>query len=58
MPTSQTNDNILLQIKGKIIYKFKPKLNKTWIVHTHTNEHKHTYIYIYIYIHKKIISKK
>ena len=34
--------------------KFKPKLNKTWIVltHTHTKGNIYIYIYIYIYIQK------
>ena len=36
MPIYQTNDYTLLLIKEKyFIDKFKPKLNKTWIVHTH-----------------------
>ena len=36
MPIYQTNVYTLLQIKEKnFIDKFKPNLNKTWIVHTH-----------------------
>ena len=66
MPIYQTNHYTLLQIKGKkSIDKFKPKLNKTSIIHTHTHTHTHTqalnghkHIYIYIYIHTKTISKK
>ena len=59
MPIYQTNDYTLLQIiEKKFIDKSKPKLNKTWIIHTHTqmytnvHTHTHLYIYIYIYIHK------
>ena len=43
--------------KKKFIDKFKPKLNKTCIIHTHTrtytqmNTNIHIYIYIYIYTH-------
>ena len=58
MPIYQNNDYMLLQIKERnFIDKFKPKLNKTWTVHTHThtngNNHTYIYIYIYIYIHTK-----
>ena len=36
IPIYQINDYTLLQIKEKKFRdKFKPKLNKTWIVHTH-----------------------
>ena len=43
MPIYQTNDYKLLQIKEKkFIVKFKPKLNKTWIIQTH--KRKQTYI--------------
>ena len=55
MPIYQTNNYTLLQIKEKnFIDKFKPKLNKTWIVHTCTNGNKHTHTYIYIYLKKHI----
>ena len=44
MPTYQTNNYMLLQIKEKnFMDKFKPKLNKTWIVHTHTHTHLKTH---------------
>ena len=57
MPIYQTNNYMLVQIKvQKFIDKFKPKLNKTWIMHTH--KWKQTYIDMYIYIHTQIISKK
>ena len=49
MPLYQTNDYMLLQKKEKnFIDKFKPKLNKTCIIHTHTNGN------IYIYIQKNL----
>ena len=58
MPVYQTDDYTNLQIKERnFIDKFKPKFNKTWIVHTHTqteiktHTHTHTHIYIYIYIY-------
>ena len=36
MPLYQNNDYTLLQIKeNNFIDKFKPNLNKTWIIHTH-----------------------
>ena len=57
MPIYKTNDYTLLRIKEKNIDKFKPKVNKTWIIHTHTNRTQ-TYVYIYKYIYTKIISKK
>ena len=48
MPIYQTNDYILLQIKEKkFMDKFKPKLNKTWIIHTQMEA------YIYINTQKK-----
>ena len=35
MPINQNNDYTLLQIKERnFIDKFKPKLNKTWTIHT------------------------
>ena len=43
MPIYQSNDYTLFPIKEKkFIDKFKPKLNKTWIIHTQ----KLTQIYI------------
>ena len=59
MPIYQMNNYMLLQIKEKnFIDEFKPKLNKTWIIHTHTQmeTNKQTYIYIY-YIHTHKISR-
>ena len=48
MPLYQTNDYTPLQIKEKkYIGKVKPKLNKTWNIHTLTNENRHIYISIY-----------
>ena len=39
MPIYQTNDYTLLQIKEKnFIDKFKPMLNKTWIIHTYKSK--------------------
>ena len=56
MPVYQTNDYTQLQIKEKkFIHKFKPKFNKTWIIHT--EKWTQTYIDMYIYT-QKIISKK
>ena len=52
MPIYQNNNYMLLQIKeSNFIDKFKPKLNKTWTVHTNGNKHSHTHTHIYIYIH-------
>ena len=50
----QTNDYMLLQIKEKN-YKFKPKLNKTWIIHTHTQMDTDIHGYLYIYTHKNYL---
>ena len=57
MTTYQTKDYMLLQIKEKkFIDKFKPKLNKTWIIHTHKCTQ--TYIDMYIYMHtQKLLVK-
>ena len=45
MSIYQMNNYILFQIKeNNFIDKSKPKLNKTWIVHTQTNGNKDTYI--------------
>ena len=66
MLINQNNDETLLQIKKRnLIDKFKPKLNKTWAVHTQmeiqvvsggrqrqildTQMEINIYIYIYIY---------
>ena len=51
MPIYQTNDYTLLQVKEKkVIVRFKPKLNKTWIILTY----KWTQIYIDMYTEKNI----
>ena len=52
-PIYQNNDYTLLQIKERnFMDKFKPKLNKTWTIHTQTkiNIHTHTHTRIYIYV--------
>ena len=52
MPVYQTNEYLLLQIKEKkFIDKFKPKLNKTWIINAH--KRKQTYIDMYTHTYKK-----
>ena len=52
MPIYQTNNYMLLQIKEKnLIDKFKPMLNKTWIIDMHKWTEAYIYIYIYIYIY-------
>ena len=53
MPIYQANDYMQLQIKEKkFVDRFKPKLNKTWIIHIQMDTNTHIYIYIYIYTHK------